>query len=71
MNIKIKVTQLDNPLLNAANVKLDCGLYSIYFSDDRKTGFVVSVPYANTGDKVMITEGPHEIGSGIIIDVTP
>jgi len=70
MNIKVKVTRLDKPLLAAANVNLKSGLYSIYFSVDRKEGFVVGVIRANIGDEVVITEGPtKDIGSGIITEI--
>jgi len=70
MNIKIKVTQLDKPLLAAANIKLKGGLHSIYFSVDRKEGFVVGVTRAKVGDEVVITEGSTvEIGSGIITEI--
>ena len=72
MNVNVKIIPLDRPKLLAANAWLDNKLWSIYFSQDKKMGYIVNVPYATVGDAVRITEGPtKDIGTGIIIDVVP
>lgn len=71
MNVNVRIDQLDKPLLSAANAILRENLYSIYFSKDRKTGYIVLASMATFGDEVIITEGPTKvIGKGIVIDVT-
>jgi hypothetical protein len=70
MNVNVKIIQLDRPELLTANAWINNELWSIYFSADRKTGYIISVPYATIGDTVRITEGAFkDIGSGIITDI--
>ena len=63
----ITITRLDRPELLAANAWLNGDLNSIYFSKDRKEGYIPAPKLARIGDKVKITEGPSkEIGEGIV-----
>jgi hypothetical protein len=72
MNVNVKITQLDRPELLSANAWINNELWSIYFSADRKTGYIINVSHAMMGDTVRITEGPSkDIGSGVIVDIIP
>jgi len=70
MNANVKITRLDKPQLSAANAKLNNKLYSIYFSSDKKSGFIIHPENAKIGDNITITEGPVTIiGEGFITDL--
>jgi len=63
----VSITRLDRPELLAANAWLNGDLNSIYFSQDRKEGYIPAPKLARIGDPVRITEGPlKEIGEGFV-----
>ena len=63
----VTIIRLDRPELLAANAWLNGDLNSIYFSKDRKEGYIPAPKLARIGDKVRITEGPHkDIGKGVV-----
>ena len=71
MNAKIRIDELKNPLLSAANAYVSGNLHSIYFSSDRKFGFIVAVEdSAKIGDAVELSQGPNKgLGFGVIIEL--
>ena len=69
-NATVKILTLDKPLLSAANAQLNGDLYSIYFSPDKKLGYIINPKRAFVNNEVIITEGPDKIiGKGKVISV--
>jgi hypothetical protein len=72
LNAKIRIDDLKKPLLSAANAWVGKTLHSIYFSPDKKFGFIIGVSAsAKVGDPVELAQGPNKgLGTGVIVEIT-
>ena len=70
-NAKVKINELKNEKLSAANAYVRGDLHSIYFSQDKKFGFIVAVnDLAQIGDEVELSQGPTKgLGNGVIVEL--